>query len=203
MLDVETLGVGGRCVILSCGIVPFDIETGQTYENDSFHERINKAHSLNEGFTSTPSTMAFWNTQPKAQREWEFGGKLTILEFCQSLTIYLDKVRKRWGTFAIWASASKLDFGGLFNLFEHVGMKFPIPYTAERCTRTIRAMTKDVCPVEKSYETRGITHNAIDDCIAQIKELCKQMSFISVIGNLNPPQGGSGVPDKILNVKIN
>ncbi len=92
---------------------------------------------------------------------------------------YFDNIiRKRWKTFNCWSTAIKLDFGCLYSYYEHIGEKFPIPYTAERCARTIRAMTKDVCNLHVSND---FDHNPVNDCKTQIMELTEQIKHIQII----------------------
>lgn len=179
MGDVESLGLGDRCVILSAAFVPFEMSTGKIFEDAIFYERIDWQHALNEGFKSKQSTMDFWNKQPKHIRDREFGGVDTIKQFCDKMTFYFDKtIRKRWKTFNVWSTALKLDFGGLYSYYEHIGEKFPIPYTSERCARTIRSMTKDVCPLHISND---FDHNPVNDCKTQIMELTEQFKHIQII----------------------
>lgn len=177
MLDTETLGVGGPCVILSCAVVPFDLDGTKIYDDQIFYDRINPQHSINEGFKQRQATLDFWNRQPVAIRKREFGGTKTIREFCQSLEDYLNSVRKRWKTYQVWCTASKLDFGGLYNLYDHVGMSYPIPYTAERDARTIRALTKGVCD---KHDFAVVDHHPVEDCKVQIRELQEQYTHISI-----------------------
>jgi hypothetical protein len=179
MFDIETLGVGGNNVVLSAACVPFDMISGKTYLDESFYERINVQHSLNEGFSQRQLTVEFWNRQPKIVRDREFGGTATIKEFCQSFSNYFDiTIRKRWKTFNVWSTAPKLDFGSIYNLYLHISEKYPIPYTAERCARTIRGLTKNVCD-NHSYE--NLDHHPINDCVNQIDEIVAQNKHITIL----------------------
>jgi 3' exoribonuclease, RNase T-like len=69
MIDLETLGTSPGCAILQIGAVAFDRTTFDTRVHPPFEATITTASSEVAGFTASPSTAAWWATQPEAARK--------------------------------------------------------------------------------------------------------------------------------------
>ena len=161
MIDIETLSVKKNGAILSIGAVYFDRNTGETGE--SFYARISKESALKYGVYDD-DTLKWWEKQSEEARYEAFGGNLDSYDVAESFSSFIKPDTKVWG------NGSVFDITILENWFDSVGVKYPWDFWNIRDVRTI----VDWFDIDvKSFTREGVHHNALDDCLYQIKYLCE------------------------------
>lgn len=160
MIDIETLSTKKNAAILSIGAVYFDRSSGEI--GNTFYARISKDSALNYG-VSDDSTLKWWEEQSEEARAEAFGGKLHAHDVAESLSEFIEPDTKLWG------NGSVFDITILENWFDSVGIDTPWDFWNIRDVRTI----VDWFDIDvKSFSRDGVHHNALDDCLHQIKYLC-------------------------------
>lgn len=160
MIDIKTLSTKKNAAVLSIGAVYFNRETGCA--GDSFYVRISKDSALNCG-VSDSDTLEWWGKQSQEARDEAFGGTLTAYDVACSFRDFVKPDTKVWGNGSIF------DITILENWFEQVGVKCPWDFWNVRDVRTV----VDWLDIDvKSFIREGVHHNAIDDCLYQIKYMC-------------------------------
>ncbi|MFX0084214.1 MAG: 3'-5' exonuclease [Candidatus Hodarchaeota archaeon] len=156
MVDIETLGTGTRGLIIQIGACYFDRYTGNI--GDTFLENIQIQDSLNQGFEVRGDTIEWWLNQDK-----EIIKKM--LYNPQPVRNVLEHFKQfcKPGTIA-WAH-STFDFPILTNAYHLLGIKQPISYKKMRDIRTLI----DLSNLKRDKNKSEKTHNALDDCIYQVK----------------------------------
>jgi len=158
MLDIETLGTGTKALITQIGACYFDRDTGEI--TWTFCENIQIQDSLDNGFEVRGDTIKWWFEQDK-----------DVINKMISNAQPVTKVLGHFQTFckvnqfdAAWAHAT-FDFPILTNAYHLMKLKQPIPYRKMRDIRTLVDLSNVVYDKSKNEKT----HNALDDCIYQVK----------------------------------
>lgn len=160
MIDIETLDTGNNAAVLSIGAVYFDRKTGKTGEQ--FYCRISMDDALSHGSLSD-DTLEWWNRQPDEARIEAFGGKERINDAAERLIGFIKPDSQAWG------NGSVFDITILENWFRSVGKKAPWDFWNVRDVRTIESWF-DIN--KRDFVRDGTHHNALDDCLFQIKYMC-------------------------------
>lgn len=175
MVDIETLGTGAGCVILSIGARFFDPQNSKVSKGVSFYERIDIFDSLLSGLTIDPKTLEWWSTQSdeaKGSISFKTGKplKYVLTEFSRWFT--------QSGGEKFWCQGPTFDAIILGAAYEKLGMEVPWKHWNVRDTRTVY----DICGFDPKAEKReGVYHHALDDCDTQIDHMHKALSsFIKV-----------------------
>lgn len=157
MIDIETCGTKPGCAILSIGAVYFDRQgnTGGTfYASMGFG-------ALSYG-VADPSTMKWWSEQSEQARSDAFGGIEDPRDVAQRFAKFICHDAKPWG------NGSVFDITILEAWFDAVGVKCPWKFWNIRDVRT----AVDLLGINpKLFLREGTFHNALDDCLHQIKYL--------------------------------
>lgn len=158
MIDLETFGTTHNAVVVQAGACYFDRVTGEIGE--TFLENINADTSLQHGFEVTGSTIYWWLEQNKeAQNSIMNGFRENVEVTITNLNDFLK------GAKCVWSHAT-FDFVILMNHFNRLNIIPLIHYTAARDIRTL----VDLAKIDhKNYERIGTYHNALDDCLYQVK----------------------------------
>ncbi len=155
MIDVETLGLTPDSVILSIAAVEFDRDTGDT--GRWFYERVDH---LQAGRTTCEETYAWWLKQPDEVFHEATSGTTPLRMALINLYAWFTE-----GQIA-WSQGTDFDFPILLDAFKKNHIDIPWEYNAKRDTRTVY----DICGFDpKSIEREGNHHNALDDCLHQIR----------------------------------
>lgn len=161
MIDIETLSTKKNAAVLSIGAVYFNRETGCT--GDRFYARISKESALEHGVYDD-DTLEWWGKQSQEARDEAFGGTLTAYEVACSFRDFIKPDTKVWG------NGSVFDITILESWFDANGVAVPWDFWNVRDVRTI----VDWFDIDvKSFTRDGVHHNAIDDCLYQIKYMCE------------------------------
>ena len=154
MVDTETLGTGINSVITQIGAAYFNRYTGEIGETFLVNIRIQDC--LDKGLEVDGGAIKFWfeqSHQDFLQAPVDLGKALgQFKQFC-----------KKDAT--VWAHAT-FDFPIIANAYRTIKQSLPYPY---RATRDIRTLV-DLADVKyKKYKREGVHHNALADCLYQVK----------------------------------
>jgi hypothetical protein len=153
MVDIETLGTAPGSVITQIGACYFDRRTGETGEQFSVNIRVQDC--LDCGLTVSGDTIRWWFGQ----------GNPTWLKDGVDLRCALE----RFHTFAkkadfAWSHAT-FDFPVLYYAYHRLGIGVPVHYRGLRDIRTL----VDLAGVPRSGEKNEHSHDALSDCLFQVK----------------------------------
>lgn len=158
MIDLETLGTGPGCVVLSIGAVGFNPK--MRILGPKFYQVFNTQNQLGFGLKKDSNTLQWWESQTEDAKEVlkqaEGGGEDLrdgLLKFSGWLSQFGDSV-------CIWGNGSDFDNAILQYLYRHVELEVPWKFWNNRCFRTLSSEFKDLYP--KPFRN-GTYHNALDD----------------------------------------
>lgn len=175
MLDIETLGFDVNAIVPQVAAVAF---------NDKFEVQTHFVAAMNikimddEGFTTTPSTMKFWSEQPIEVQKTVLGGKEHPGEAMQRFAEWLVLVGNDRGNFRLWTNHLLFDVPKTDYLMDYFGQKPISDCTRYDCVEDFASIKNEA--VRKNREEyfsrqgkidKGDLHNALDDCLWQIKAL--------------------------------
>ncbi|MFA5366369.1 MAG: 3'-5' exonuclease [Dehalococcoidia bacterium] len=163
MLDLETMGTRPGCAIVSIGAVEFDIETGKFGRH--FYERVELQSCLDVGLFVEAHTVYWWMQQSEAARK-EIYNPDNRIDLHTALT-KLGSFMADLEVFYIWGNGASFDFGILQAAVYASGYK-KVPWNF-RLERDVRTITMIAPEMKQSMPFCGTVHNALDDCIHQIK----------------------------------
>lgn len=160
MLDLETLGTGEDCVVLTFGAVKFD---PYNYDNDPgqpLYLKINIEEQTESGRIVDPGTITWWSKQPQAAQDEAFGetGRISMNEFLTQINRYIVGCDK------IWAQGPLFDIMILNHMYKQLGKPQPWQYWQIRDSRTIFDLGDDSAKTSNSD-----AHNALADAYSQAK----------------------------------
>jgi DNA polymerase III alpha subunit (gram-positive type) len=168
MFDIETLGTAANSSILSIAAVKFE------FKNDiveTFTVNIDPKSSKNYGMIVDPETVRWWTEQnPIALKEF-MKNQISIDD---ALDQFTEFVGPNWKDTIFWVNGASFDYPILQWSYAATGRKHaPWKYWNQRDTRTIY----EVFGLDwRNYPRVGTYHNAIDDCLTQIKALKECLS---------------------------
>ncbi len=168
MLDLETMGNGSNAVIVQIGACYFDRKTGEI--GDKFIINVDIESSLSEGFSVSGSTIYWWlNNDKEAIKSIIEGEKTPVKTAINMINDFLRKSE------CIWSHAT-FDFVIVMNHFHKLQIKPTFHYRSARDLRTLVDLSKID---HKQYSREGVHHNALDDCIYQVKYAVDCLNVIS------------------------
>lgn len=158
MVDLETLGTGPGCAILSIGAVAFDPQTGDI--GHDFHTLVSTASCRELGLREEAGTIAWWKKQPPEARailDQAATCDTTVAQALDGLAAFLrshgGKPRVR-----LWGNGADFDNAILSDLYRRLGQPQPWEFWNNRCFRTFKALSTGLEPTRE-----GVHHNALDD----------------------------------------
>ena len=169
MIDLETLGTGPDCVVLTIGGVKFNPnDISEPWEE--FYYRFEVDEQLEKGRTTLESTLEWWGKQEESVREEALGdgNRTPVLEVLQALN--------KWcvGANTIWCQGPAFDIVILENLFKQYNHHIPWPFWKIKDSRTLFGLA----PKDPRKEIDFAAHNALADAIVQ--SLCIQKVYKSL-----------------------
>jgi len=167
MMDLETYDTAPSSIILSIGIVHFDIDSGETL--GTYYRVLDRDEQENLGRTKSDRTYAWWEDQSDEARAAIFDVPDSELwELKPLLWDVRDFIKGAKGDEGchIWAKGPSFDVSVMDHAFNQMGVPMPWHFRGARCVRTI-------CDLAPKYEGPDIgpAHNAVDDCLYQIQEV--------------------------------
>lgn len=162
MFDIETLGIQANSIILSIAAVKFEFGSDDT---DVFSINIDPKTSKQLGMISDPDTIRWWKEQsPEALAEF-MKNPVPIKDALQQ---FVDWVGPNWKKTVWWANGANFDYPVMEWSLRAAGVELPWKYWNCRDARTVYSL----CGINmKEYPRVGVYHNAVDDCLTQIKAL--------------------------------
>ncbi len=166
MIDLETLGTGPDCVVLTIGGVKFNPNEISDTHNE-FYYRFDVDEQLAKGRTTLDSTIEWWGRQEKSVRDEALGdeGRTSVLEVLQHLN--------KWcvGVDVIWCQGPAFDIVILENMYQQYKHHVPWAFWKIRDSRTLFS----IMPSDPRKEIEFAAHNALEDC--KVQALCVQKSI--------------------------
>ena len=183
MVDIETLSTAVNAVILSAGAVEFDPFTG-AIEREFYRElRLD----LQQGRNISTSTVQWWAKQisenPSSNILAKSNAYKTIPvdvvcglgEFINGGVEYSVERVEDYKDIAVWACDPDFDLAILSNLYGELRLPVPWKFWETRSVRTAR-MLNTIAGIDVPKAV--VTHNALEDCIRQAKELSALLSLL-------------------------
>lgn len=160
MVDLETLGLGPKSVILSIGAVKFSREG----LGEEFYRSVDMESCAEAGLNIEAGTLQWWFQQDSQVQDILTGG--------DSLEEVLDDFTDFYGdSEEIWANSPTADCEWLKGAYEAVGLEVPWGFRQERDYRTLRAL-----PGAVWVDREGNEHDALDDAKHQARKAYKTLN---------------------------
>lgn len=157
MVDLETMAVTPRAVVLTLGAVQFDPFTNEIYDDLYLKFDLDDQDKL--GRDIDPNTLDWWAKQePKVMEEaFSSDGRISVVDGMDAFHKFV------WGADKIWSHGAVFDIIILEDIYRQINK--PIAWEFWRCrdTRTLFDLADP--EMEKSAEQ----HNALFDAIRQAK----------------------------------
>lgn len=170
MIDLETMGLSPDGAIVSIGALYFDLHTGET--GHCFEMPVNLESAVRLGMTIYPSTVNWWFGQSKAAVDgWRTPQAVDIQTALNEFSAWVGRhsIAGPRSSSRVWANAPAFDLSILRTAFDLAKMSTPWHFKQERCVRTIADLGRDVMEGRPVGKSRGVAHNALDDCRYQVE----------------------------------
>lgn len=181
MLDLETMGNSTRPVVTEIAAVAFDRITGEEYAR--FHQGVDMQSSIDSGLLVSASTVEFWMKQDDEARVSFVASQANATTLAQALANFDGWVKalSKKGDLRFWGNGIMADNVWISSAFEAVRVDSPIKFWQHNDVRTVVDMGWMIgLPNYKKLEKfTGVKHNPVDDCLHQIKYLCKYLNHFN------------------------
>lgn len=182
MLDLEYLADGENAVIAQIGAVPFDIRTGyfagmeDGVPTEAFDESPCLQDQLQRGREMDAATMAWWMNQCVLQGrtpKWLDDSTGTLDQILLDFEEW-GRDKFEWKEVRVWSHVGN-DIGKLCHAHRECEFSPPWHRSTVEHIQTLRRLAK-IRGTEEQYAKMMCfhltkTHDAVDDCVAQIKEV--------------------------------
>lgn len=158
MVDLETLGKGPGCAILSIGAVAFNPITGLM--GAGFYTVVSTASCRALGLREDADTVSWWGQQSPDARRVLAEAEASATTVADGLDAFGDYL-KLWGgprSVRVWGNGADFDNAILASLYHRVGKDQPWAFWNSRCFRTLKNLRLAPEP-----DRAGVHHNALDD----------------------------------------
>ncbi len=169
MIDIETLGTGADCVVLTVGAVKFDPWSSQE-PHSGLLERLDVDDQVHMDRKISDATLQWWAKQDEHIRQEALGdeNRISIIQFCKKLNKWLVGCDK------IWCQGPQFDMVILEHLYEQFGHHKNWAYWQICDSRTIfNLMPRD--PRKNLDGDQADHHSALAD--AYVQAVAVQRSF--------------------------
>ena len=163
MIDLETLGTGSNSVVVSVGLVAFNISTGEILAELDIGLNLNQ--QIKTGGVIDGDTLEFHfaqapdSIQKMAQRK--------VLDVKEGLDLISNFIKANNIT-TLWGNGATFDNVILRNLYARHLKVFPLGFWADRDLRT----AVDIYNIDaRTVPFEGIKHYCLDDARHQVKLL--------------------------------
>ena len=175
MVDLETLDTGPDALVLSVGIVEFDLENNKL--GAELYVELNAPNVMNQqtecGRVVSEATVQWWAAQSQEARtlfDKGFGNRVTDLhEGLREISDFIwTQSTQDIDNVKIWGNGAAFDNVILRNLYKAAGMNAPWKFYNDRCFRTMKNLpgARNLAP-----KFDGVPHNALDDAFNQTTHL--------------------------------
>ena len=185
MVDIETLSTAVNAVVLSVGAVEFDPFTGKI-EREFYRElRLDMQRDRH----ISGDTVQWWAkqltennadnilTNPNSKKISPHNAVFDLAQFLKC-SAYGVTASVEYEDITVWACDPDFDLAILSNLYGELNLPAPWKFWNTRSVRTVRMLNK-IAGVE--VPTQPVTHNALEDCIRQAKEVSALLSMLHQI----------------------
>ena len=163
MLDLEALGTTADAVIMSIGAVRFD-PFSDKLDDEGFYASVSIDSNLDRGRRVDENTLIWWLKQPAAAQKVFHEEKQSLEGALEALTEWFGKRADR---VEVYSKGADFDIPMLAHAYKQMGWDTPWAFWNARCFRTISKL-----PFAKPVKIdHGVKHNALDDAIAQAREM--------------------------------
>lgn len=186
MVDIETLSTAVNAVVLSVGAVEFDPFTCKI-EREFYRElRLDMQRDRH----ISGDTVQWWAkqltennadnilTNPNSKKLDPHNAVFSLAEFFKCST-YGVTTPEEYENIEVWACDPDFDLAILSNLYESLYLVVPWKFWNTRSVRTVRMLNK-IAGIE--VPVQPVTHNALEDCIRQAKEVSALLSMLHRLG---------------------
>lgn len=154
MIDLETMAVSPRAVILTVGAVTFDPFSDEIFDKVYFRVDIDDQDKL--GREIDPNTLDWWAKQDPVIMEEAFSPDDRV-PFRESI----ERIRKlAWGCDKAWSHGAVFDLIIVEDSCRQLGLPMPWNFWKCRDTRTLFDLADPEMP-------QNAKHNALEDAIRQ------------------------------------
>ena len=167
MFDLETSGRWRGCRVFSLGAVSFNISTGEI--KSSFYRNVDCSGT---SLLDDPETMKWWSSQSKEAKDHLMIDRIPLIEAVENFSGWFNQV----GGEEVWAQGANFDFPIWEGACHSVGKTAPWKFWNTRDTRTAYSMAN---LITSEIPREGVHHNALDDCIYQVKCLTQAYKNIN------------------------
>jgi hypothetical protein len=174
MLDIETLGTGPGCVILSIAAVPF-FKSGENPDQyrKCFYENIDIGSCLELGMKVDPATLHWWLDKSALFLHLQ----QSVCKLPHALDELASFIRAQCTEdVRVWGKGPSFDNAILRDAFDRVKIKLPWRYSRERCVRTYLDGYEEL--LREHLPFQGTPHDPLNDAIHQVKSIHKVQSLI-------------------------
>lgn len=178
MIDIETLSTTVNAAVLSIGAVEFDPYTGDVlrtfYRNLDLNQDTRKVNM---------ATVTWWMQQiasnPKLAQTFADGDRVPVEQALHELDNFLTNRTFNWRgedfeKIQVWACDPDFDLAILASLYADYDIRVPWMFYEPRSVRTVRVIAE---MLGVTIEKQSATHDALDDCIRQAREVGALTSF--------------------------
>ena len=166
MLDIETMGNTSNSAITSIGAVEFNLDTGEI--GNKFYTKVDLKSCTDLGLVINPDTVLWWLKQNE-QARLEIADRSTqpphLVEALHKFTEFI-KLCGGKDNCLIWGNSARFDCGIMADAYNKINVRIPWDFRNERCVRTLVSFKPSI---KENMPFTGVLHNALDDCIHQIK----------------------------------
>ena len=186
MVDIETLGNEMNSTIIQLACVPFDIETGAIYEDETFNE-IADIEKNETALEVSASTLKWWlETDKELFTRLLNSGSLSTEGIIRLFHRQVKEWQSRVGikNVYLWGNGILFDNQMIKCQMEAIGLYYPIPYKNDRDVRTILELASAKSGVSereiKDKLGNGVNdHNAINDVLYQINYVSECYRYLT------------------------
>ena len=163
MLDLETLGTGSNSVVISVGLIAFNISTGEILADIDIGLNLNQ--QIKTGGVIDGDTLEFHFAQaPDSIQKMAQRKALDVKEGLNLISNFIEANNLT----AIWGNGATFDNVILRNLYARHLKVFPLEFWTDRDVRT----AVDIYNIDtRDVHFEGIKHYCLDDARHQIKLL--------------------------------
>lgn len=175
MVDIETLGIQPDAAFFNIGVVPFDIETGESGEGYASYIDLNTID--NTKFSYSPGTIKFWFNELDKNKHYLENGGITM----QSVLIGVNEfIRKTFDIipFKIWSKSPSFDLTILKHALNVYSLPILWEYFDELDVRTMEFLNK--AAYLEAYNNFK-QHDGLQDCYAQIKGISAVYRSLKIV----------------------
>ena len=162
MLDLETMGLGGKSAIVSIGAVAFDLKNETLGE--TFYTNVDLSSCLEYGLEVDGATIAWWVSQSSEAKQSLFKDVKPLDDALRSFTQFV----KQFDKVNVWGNGLGFDNVIIKNAYVAVEQEKPWNDFQDRDMRTIIDITESIHG-KQNFIKEGVVHNALYDAINQAR----------------------------------